>query len=634
MKSKTLGNLSVEAKIEKVSIIQMSASSISQVCNISRSQVLEILKEIFTKVIEISQKSKEEIILDFKIGDLVITDRHELVFRNRENFKEKTDRKNEIIKAIREADAKHIRTRENPNTSYDVNKVASDILSMHSGSSYYVSVATPRTKTRSVISSKQHGKHRRGQQWSFFKRGEDYQNETTRTASKFNKSGSISEKGDSSHLNKTRSQNRIPNPKKLFSNDGIMDKIDIQDPIKVYGSVERKREKSECFQTLKNEKLPFPYLASFINKHSGGVHFGKRMLINNLPNTNEVSSDQIKQIEQNKAKKIQEIEELKQKEFVEILQLKEDCIRDDIEREVDIKQKQQEFKRDMQQMQQHKLLKEQQEKDIKHTETYDYFPFTHGENIDNMKENYKRVVLSNMRLQNNSSNASKHSKTINRGKSTTKSLYGRTGLHNPLSNEYLVDDPKYKRFRSNERHPEVIKSALERFEYSLLQKEHEQMQYNEEFKQQIEHNKSFDQMMRDKILREQAQNRETLLFHMNENRKNQLREIQDRKKYIRTNYGPEDTDFTYIKYAQKKEVDQRELKKDLHTQINNKIQLKNNQKLDVEQDRKSLKVNKEIIDALKLDELKAKAENIQKNVKIWNKQHSIRMKEDQLNKLI
>lgn len=504
---------------------------------------------------------------------------------------------------------------------------------MHSGSSYYVSVATPRTKTRSVISSKQHGKHGRGQQWSFFKRGDDYQNEMARTTSKFNKSGSMSEKGDSSQLSKTRSQNRIPNPKRLFTNNGIIDKIEVQDPIKVYGSVERKSENNSSFQTLQSEKLPFPYLASFINKHSGGVHFGKRMLINNLPNTNEVSHDQIKQIEQNKAKKLQEIEELKQKEFVEILQLKEDCIRDDIEREVDTKQKQQEFKRDMQQMQQHKLLKAQQEKDIKHTETYDYFPFTHGENIDNMKENYKRIVLNNMRQQNNSSISSKNSKTINRRKSTTKSLYGRSGLHNPLSNEYLVDDPKFKRFRSTERHPEVIKSALERFEYSLLQKEHEQMQYNEEFKQQVEHNKSFDQMIKDKIRREQAQNRETLLRHMNENKKNQLREIQDRKKYIRTNYGPEDTDFTYIKYAQKKEQDQQELKKDLRTQINNKIQIKNNQKLDVEEDLRSLKVNKEIIEALKSDELKAKAENIQKNVKIWDKQYSIKMKEDQLNKL-
>lgn len=54
-------------------IVQMSASSISQVCGIARSQVLEVLKEIFTKVVEIS-KHKEEVVLDLKIGEIHITD--------------------------------------------------------------------------------------------------------------------------------------------------------------------------------------------------------------------------------------------------------------------------------------------------------------------------------------------------------------------------------------------------------------------------------------------------------------------------------------------------------------------------------------------------------------------------------
>ena len=47
----------------------MSASSIAQVCQINRSQVLEILKEIFMKFIDMS-KNQQEIVLDFKIGDL------------------------------------------------------------------------------------------------------------------------------------------------------------------------------------------------------------------------------------------------------------------------------------------------------------------------------------------------------------------------------------------------------------------------------------------------------------------------------------------------------------------------------------------------------------------------------------
>lgn len=59
-------NLPADAEIDKVPIVQMSASSIAQVCGIPRSQVLEILKEIFAKVVELSKVSKEEIILDLR----------------------------------------------------------------------------------------------------------------------------------------------------------------------------------------------------------------------------------------------------------------------------------------------------------------------------------------------------------------------------------------------------------------------------------------------------------------------------------------------------------------------------------------------------------------------------------------
>ena len=145
----------------------MSASSIAQVCGITRSQVLEILKEIFAKVVELS-KNKDEIILDLRIGELCITDRKELVFKNKDKESSKTNKKIEIIKALKETD---YNKNNNYVPPYDVNKIASDILSMHSGSSYYVSVSTPKTKARSVISSRMNGSgsRKRGQQWSFFK---------------------------------------------------------------------------------------------------------------------------------------------------------------------------------------------------------------------------------------------------------------------------------------------------------------------------------------------------------------------------------------------------------------------------------------------------------------------------------
>ena len=52
--------------------------------------------------------------------------------------------------------------------------------------------------------------------------------------------------------------------------------------------------------------------------------------------------------------------------------------------------------------------------------------------------------------------------------------------------------------------------------------------------------------MSDKI-----RNKEILQRHINENKLKQLKETIESKKYKRTNYGPEETDYTYIINMQK-----------------------------------------------------------------------------------
>lgn len=232
-----LGNLALNSDIERMPIVNMSASSIAQVCGIPRSQVLEILKEIFMKVVDVS-KQKEEVILDLKIGEICITEKHELIFRNKDNLKSKTTRKQEVINAIRDAEDSYMSIRENPNTNFDVNKIASDVLSMGSATSYYVSVQTPRTKTRSVISSKFHGigsQKRKNSKWSLFKKGSDYCPEMHKTADGFNSSHSKSKKRLSTSLSNSRSYQGISNPKQLFTNNGIIDKINDTSSKKSYG---------------------------------------------------------------------------------------------------------------------------------------------------------------------------------------------------------------------------------------------------------------------------------------------------------------------------------------------------------------------------------------------------------------
>lgn len=348
------------------------------------------------------------------------------------------------------------------------------------------------------------------------------------------------------------------------------------------------------------------------------MHFGKRMNIQNKQTNKELFYDQCAQIQLKNMQKVQEKANLKKQEYIEMLQLKEEAIRDDIEREIDHKNKQADFKREMDQMQEHKKLKAQIDLQTKFNETYDYFPFTHGENIDNMKENYKKIVLSSMRQQNTSQ--SSISSSVNRGKSTTQTLFNRTGLHNPVTNDYMITDPKMRKFRSIERHPEVIKSALERFENTLLQREQEKMQDMYDFKCQVEHNKQYETMLKEKVLNEQRLNRENLMRHMLENRKKSQQEHQEKLKYIRTNYGPEETDFTYIRQTQKQEKDKEMLKQELYKQVKIKKDQDISKVLEKIEDQKNLKINQDILDAIRREEKDAKDTNITENVKMWDLQ--------------
>ena len=188
-----------------------------------------------------------------------------------------------------------------------------------------------------------------------------------------------------------------------------------------------------------------------------------------------------------------------------------------------------------------------------------------------------------------------------------------------------MSDSKETKFRVKERHPEIIESALKRFENSLLQKEHERILENEEFKNQIEHNKLYEIMIKDKIQNERKQNRENLKNQMNENKINQLKEKLYKKKHIRTNYGPEETDYSLLKLNQKREMDMKELNKILQTQKKNRQDLENfkqvNEKVEAEN---SLRINQEIVKGLKEDMLNAKAKNIKSNVKTWNLQSALK----------
>ncbi|CAI2386810.1 unnamed protein product [Moneuplotes crassus] len=624
------GNLPIDYSPEDMPIIPMSASSISQVCGIVRSQVLEILKEIFAKFIEMSSK-KEDISLDLKIGELCVTSNSQLIFKNKENKTDEKNRKEDIKRIMREADEAYMSMTKNPAINYNVDRLASDKLSMCSGSTYYVSVMTPRTKARSVISSRPGGSRKRTQKWSVFKGDRKRNSDMTRTQGKeFSNNKSVDNRNLSVCSAENRKAKQVVNPKRLFTNNGIIHKMDENIADNAYGTIKEKQKMNRSLQNIKKKSMPYPFLASFINKRIGGRHFGKRVEFENKEQAYKNYAEQFKFLKDNQDLRKLQREEKRRKEFEEMLTLKEEAIRDDIERQVDHKTKQDEFKREMTQMAEQKKAKARQEREFKENETFDYFPYTHGESIDNMKENYKKVVLSNINDQAKShKRVSTASQASTRKRSTRSNIACRTGYHNPLSNDYLMADEKEQKFVSKERHPEVLNSALKRFENSLLQKERQQMIDKQEFKDQIEHNRQYEIMIQDKINNEKKMNRDHLLKQINDTKIKSLLEKMEKKKYIRTNYGPEENDLSLIKMSQKKETGIKDLQHILKLQAKNKKQIEDFEKNQFKQESiNSLKINEKILNDLKEIKKATKAANIQANVESWGLHSSLKQRQE------
>lgn len=60
----------------------MSATSIAQACGISKHKVLDILKDIFIKIIDLA-KLGEQLNLDVKIGNIIVDRDNRLRFENK-----------------------------------------------------------------------------------------------------------------------------------------------------------------------------------------------------------------------------------------------------------------------------------------------------------------------------------------------------------------------------------------------------------------------------------------------------------------------------------------------------------------------------------------------------------------------
>ena len=105
----------------------------------------------------------------------------------------------------------------------------------------------------------------------------------------------------------------------------------------------------------------------------------------------------------------------------------------------------------------------------------------------------------------------------------------------------------------------------------------------------------------------------------------------ERKRFLRTNYGPEETDYNYIIKQQVKQNQRNDLKQTLKFQITTKnAEIYNSKMLDKRQEIDDVNMNNEIYSKIKEEENYKKQDLIKTNVENWNLQTRLRQKMNQL----
>lgn len=299
---------------------------------------MDIIKDIFVKIIDLA-KSGENISLDLKIGFINIDSDRKLYFVN---SKDNT--------TLPDALYMQNRTLQGPLSVAKASGPKST-MSHISNLTNLRSVKTPMTMDATSVTSKAHSS-----KWSFFK-GNNPQCDTDSRKSK---------------NNTVRSENRRKVGSEIANNQTI----------------------------VQTGNVPYPHLASFINRHTD-YRYGKRMgKATNLDNKT-VMQEQLEQIQEKTYKEMEDKLRLREEELRGCLSLVDDIDRDQKEREIDIMTKRRDFMKAIDDLKLQKIMKTQLERTSSREYEYSYFPFTHGDNIErkrkdiadklkyDMKEHYK-----------------------------------------------------------------------------------------------------------------------------------------------------------------------------------------------------------------------------------------------------
>lgn len=317
---------------------------------------------------------------------------------------------------------------------------------------------------------------------------------------------------------------------------------------------------------IRQQQLPFPFMSGLINGHNYTKPGKKVFFIQNSDNK-EVLDHQLHQINYNKLKKKTEHENERWHDDVLLKSIKISMDKEELKK----KQFKDKFKTQYKQYNDNQMIEQLKLKKVnnesKSLEKYNFFPFTHGDEIEKKRIQQKKENTNELRDKYTSENSpigSNGYSSLNRSYTNgfaVRSSHNQTGSHDFMAMRsfngkvpvkfvtgypaFLTPSKHHPYRRLDDTHVEnTMQSAVKRYEESLLLKEKERNEDAQRFKQNLEDNQHYLEELELKKKKAQTEQKRILLEQMKNQSYKRLKENLRLKEKVNTNFGPEENEQT------------------------------------------------------------------------------------------
>jgi hypothetical protein len=399
------------------------------------------------------------------------------------------------------------------------------------------------------------------------------------------------------------------------------------------------------------QRLPFPFVSGLIGSHNF-TKPGKKVFFNKRLEDKEVLNHQLQQINYNVMRKKNDKNNNREQDQCLI----EDIIASMSKEDYKKRQFDDHFRTNYKMFNDNKRIDNDKAKKLlheaKHEEKYNFFPFTHGDEIEKNRIQQNKQLTDELRDKNSRTNSVTTGRE-NMNRSFTNG-FGETGyksLNQTINSgdfnqmratngkvpvKYVTGYPafltpfkQYPYRRLNDTHVEnTMQTAIKRYEDDLLKLTNERESDADRFNQQLHENSNYMEELEIKKKKAQVENKRILLEQMQKENYRRLKQKLELKEKVNTNFGPEENEMTINgrrDFAQKN-ID--EIQNSLKQQMYEKYQNYENEKVQERMEELEVLANAKKVMQQEYEELHNKDRNAKSLYKeAWKEQ--MKMKEIQ-----